>query len=141
MGTRVGYGERVGRGRGIPGTHLHRARSPADSEAGPVTPCRGVEWVVSWAGACPGYHPAGPVSQPAGLPVPRTRLHAASQPIRARLTSILVKLSQNHEVSTEYVQKASHSPYSQNGLVKSPLDFLGFPILLAFSHKELMVPF
>ena len=32
-------------------------------------------------------------------------------------------------------------PISQNGSEKSPLDFLRFPFLAAFSHKELMVPF
>ena len=32
-------------------------------------------------------------------------------------------------------------PIFQNGLQKSPLEKLGFPFSLAFSHKELMVPF
>ena len=59
----------------------------------------------------------------------------------ARISSILLKVSQNAEVSPKYVEKASHSPYSQNELGKSALDFLRFPLLLAFSHKELMTLF
>ena len=82
----------------------------------------------------------GPVAY--GLPVhawaPRD---AASGPIRARLTSFLSKLSQNGKVSPEYVEKASHSPYSQNRLGKSALGFLRFPLWPAFSHKELMAYF
>ena len=74
-----------------------------------------------------------------GLPVhasaPRD---AASWPIRARFDLFPEKLSQNRVVSLKYVQKAYHSPYFQNGYQKSPLDFLGFPILPAFSPKELM---
>ena len=35
-------------------------------------------------------------------------------------------------------EKAYHSPYFQNGLGISPLDFPGIPFLAAFSHKELM---
>ena len=38
-------------------------------------------------------------------------------------------------------EKACHSPYIQNGVQNSPLEILRFPILLAFSPKELMVPF
>ena len=41
-------------------------------------------------------------------------------------------------MSTKYVEKACHSPYSQNRLRKSPLGFLRFPFLAAFSHKELL---
>ena len=64
--------------------------------------------------------------------------NAASWPIKARLRVKLSKVSQNAEVSPKSVEKAYHSPYSQNRLQKSPLDFLRFPILQAFSHKELM---
>ena len=38
-------------------------------------------------------------------------------------------------------EKACHSPYSQNGAQKSPLEIPRFPFYAAFSHKELMVPF
>ena len=64
----------------------------------------------------------------------------ASWPIRARFHHIYSKVSQNDEVSIKYPEKASHSPYSQKGLEKSPLEIPGFPFSLAFSHKELMVP-
>ena len=39
---------------------------------------------------------------------------AASWPIRVRFDLILLKVSQNRTVSSEYVEKASHSPYLQN---------------------------
>ena len=71
-------------------------------------------------------------------PWSRTSQNAASGPIKARFQSFLYKVSQKAEVSPKSTQKASHSPYIQNGLQKSPLDFLRFPFLRAFSHKELM---
>ena len=61
--------------------------------------------------------------------------------IWARIDLIFQKLSQNGQVSLEYVEKASHSPYIQNGLQNSPLEILRFPLLPAFSHKELMTLF
>ena len=64
--------------------------------------------------------------------------NAASGPIRARFQSILLKVSQNGRVYTKYVEKACHSPCFIFTVQKSPLDFLGFPYLRAFSHKELM---
>ena len=66
--------------------------------------------------------------------------NAASGPIRAELRSFYYKVSQNDEVSPKKCQKAYHSPCSQNGLKKSPLEKLRFPVSPAFSHKELMVP-
>ena len=41
-------------------------------------------------------------------------------------------------MSPENVNKAYHSPYFQNGSQKSALEFLRFPFLVAFSHKELI---
>ena len=52
-----------------------------------------------------------------------------------------MKLSKNSEVSPKKSEKACHSPYFQKGVEKSPLDFLRFPFSVAFSRKELMVPF
>ena len=75
------------------------------------------------------------------VPGPLLGQIAASWPIRARIDLNLRKLSQNGEVSTKYVEKASHSPCFQKLIQKSPLEFLRFPVLRAFSHKELMVPF
>ena len=92
-------------------------------------------------------HPGRPVTTPAGpgrclQPLPVTSSSkAASQPIRARFHDISLKVSQKDEVSTEKCQKACHSPYSQNRLENSPLEFLRFPFSTAFSHKELMAFF
>ena len=83
--------------------------------------------------AGPGRSPAVPSLVPARAPR-KCRL-LANKP---RYNLILLKVSQNSEVSTKYVNKACHSPYIQNGSQKSPLEILRFPILTAFSHKELM---
>ena len=60
------------------------------------------------------------------LPVPGTLAYAASQPIRARFKVYLLKVSQNAEVSPEYVQKACHSPCSQTGSESHLLKFPDF---------------
>ena len=57
---------------------------------------------------------------------------------RARFDLFSYKVSQNGQVSSEYVEKASVSPYFQKRVGKSPLGFLRFPFLPAFSPKELM---
>ena len=59
----------------------------------------------------------------------------------ARIEVKTEKHSQNGEVSPKSVEKACHSPYFQKAVKNSPLDFLRFPFPVAFSHKELMVPF
>ena len=84
-----------------------------------------------------GTHPCGARSVPCGS-LPGTSQNAASGPIKARFHDIFSKVSQNRVVSPKYIEKASHTPYFQNGLQKSALEILGFPISLAFSHKELM---
>ena len=121
----------------IPGPtdQLLEERYP-DSEAGPVASCREAEWVVGVA-RTPGDHPAGPVGTTRGpsLSPPREcRLWAN----KARFKVLLLELSQNRGVSPEYVEKACRSPYFQNTVQKSALDFLGFPYFPAFSHKELI---
>ena len=78
----------------------------------------------------PGRHPAG---TSLGYPS-ECRLLAN----KARFHSYSCKVSQNGRVSPEFVEKACHSPHSQNGLQKSALEILRFPISAAFSHKELM---
>ena len=131
--------------RALPSQHAARARRSPDSEAGPVSPCKG-------AGV--GGLGAGCVSQgTVGGTAPRTTLRARSVlqalPVlgpsecpptanMARFDLIFYKVNQNGEVSPKYVEKASVSPYFQNGLGKSALGILRFPHLLAFSHKELM---
>ena len=79
----------------------------------------------------PGRHP--PVGTSLGTP-----RKPASGPITARFQVISQKLSQNRVVSPEMSEKASHSPYFQNGSEKSPLEILRFPFSRAFSHKELL---
>ena len=142
--TGVGY-SRVGRGRVIP-VHSPAARGGSICTAKRARkPCKG------WSG---GTYGAGRPSSPRttlrarsvpcrplpvlGLPSPSK---AASGPIKARLGSILRKVSQNGQVSPESVEKAYHSPYFQNGLQNSPLEIPRFPFSVAFSGKELMVPF
>ena len=102
----------------------------------------------SWSGWSAGSgRPVRPVTTPAGpgrgscpsLSPPRA--DAASWPIKARLRVISSKVSQNGGVSLKYVEKAYHSPCSQNGPQKSPLEIPGFPFSAAFSHKELMAYF
>ena len=57
---------------------------------------------------------------------------------KARFQDILLKVSQNGEVSTLFRQKACHSPCFQKRSRNSPLEILRFPYPVAFSHKELM---
>ena len=83
------------------------------------------------------YHPAGPVGDPSP-PCTWDPWNPASWPITATFDLILLKVSQNEQVSTKKCHKACHSPCFQNAVQKSALDFLGFPFVRAFSHKELM---
>ena len=61
-----------GMGRWVPGWVIPvpstgPARSHPDSEAGPVRPCRGLEWVVRMAGASELHGPPLPAVGPAPL--------------------------------------------------------------------------
>ena len=85
--------------------------------------------------------PFGPGrSHPWALPVrvPAFQSNGRLNLKTATFQSLFYKVSQNQQVSPKSVHEACHNPYSQNGLQISPLEFLGFPNLLAFSHKELM---
>ena len=130
-------------GRAIPGYYpATLLEEQARQRSGPRKACRA--W-SGWSGAADvpaarsgsRYHPPGPVGPP-GPSLYLDPLECRLLAYRARLTSYSSKVSQNSEVSPKYVEKASHSPYLQNGLKKSPLGFLRFPLLLAFSPKELM---
>ena len=81
--------------------------------------------------------PSGPgrPSPAPGRGLPGTCLSPSK---RARFRVPYLKVSQNGQVSPKSVNKACHSPYSQNGSQISPLGILRFPLFLAFSHKELM---
>ena len=111
---------------------------PHDSEAGPGTPAGG-----GVGGQEDRVRPSSQTttplrSGPAPLSGTSPRAIPASGPIRARFQSIFSKVKQNRRVSPKSMQKASHSPYFQNGPQKSPLELLRFPFSSAFSHKELI---
>ena len=127
VGTRVGY-------TGTP-SQLLEERYP-DQRSGPVASCREAEWWV-WVARTPGAHPCGALSAHpwTSLAPPREcRLWAN----KARFELYFSKVSQNEQVSPEKCHEACHSPYFQNGPVKSPLQILRFPFWPAFSHKELI---
>ena len=86
------------------------------------------------------YHPCGArsVAQAPSLYLPQLPGKCRLWANKARFQVKYTKVSQNDEVSPKSVHEACHSPYSQNGLQKSALGFLGFLYSLAFSHKELM---
>ena len=119
--------------------------SPSTWKAEPQTAERAPEALAQgWSGWSevqrPPVQPDHPLQAPQAFRGP-LRCQAslpASWPIRARFRHIYCKVRQNREVSSEKCQKASHSPYFQNGLGNSPLDFLRFPFYPAFSGKELM---
>ena len=129
----------------IPGTQPlrdHCSGSKPDSEAGPGSPCQGagVGGQVQRASG-PAPHPSGPFPAVTGCfwdLLEQDPTHGRLNLQKARLTSIFSKVSLNGQVSPKCVDKACHSPCFQNGLRKSPLGFLGFLFLPAFSHKELM---
>ena len=108
--------------------------------AGVGRPLRDLRYTLNIAHSgpmCARSHPGkpGPGQSPCrGLPW-------TSPGKRARFHLITCKVSQNGEVSPENLNKASHSPYSQNGVQKSPLEILRFLFSPAFSCKELMGPF
>ena len=85
--------------------------------------------------------PSGPGRSHPGPSLYQDPQNAASELIRARFQLIYCKVSQNRIVSPKFMQKACHSPYIQNGPQKSPLEIPRFLFSVAFSHKELMVPF
>ena len=130
---------------GIPGEYpasLHRRAHPGMySEAGPGSP-RGTgvggTYRAGWAGPAPTLRAR---SCPCRALPGAGPLHAASGPITARFDLISLTVSQNGGVSPKICQKACHSPCFTFEAQKSPLDFLRFPFRLAFSPKELMVPF
>ena len=134
------------RGMGLGGTGVgYTGYYPATSKAETLTAKRAPEALAQgwsgWSGLQrplrPQTHPAGPVGHPCP-PWSGPSPHPASWPIRARFQLNIYKVSQNREVSPKYAEKASHSPYIQNGSQKSPLEIPRFPYFLAFSPKELM---
>ena len=141
----MGMGTGWVQGGVIPGTPPAARGGNPDRRSRAPEALQGLEWVVRVDGRTGGAVQAPTMrarsvslQEPSLVPAPLT---AASWPIRARIDPISCKVSQNGQVSPKNMQKASRSPYSQNGLKKSPLEFLGFPLFVAFSHKELMVPF
>ena len=110
--------------------------------SGPRSPCRGRS---GWQGAAGVrlLEPTLRARSACSLPGSRTLLeqvptHGRLNPQNLRITLILLEVSQNGRVSPRNHQKACHSPCFQNGSKKSALEIPRFPILLAFSPKELM---
>ena len=140
----------AGMGTGWVGGRGNTRYPPAPREdhprqrSGPRTALQGWEWVVWDGDACPGYHPAGPVGQPAALPVPRTRSQVPHNAVQTAKTSenshISVKLVKTAECHQEMSIRPVIVPIPKNGLRNSPLGFLRIPFSPAFSPKELMVP-
>ena len=126
-------------GGGNTGTQPAARGGVQNQRSGPRKPLQG----AGVGGFCsPGARscttPAGPGRCPLGPSLYRTSSSTASWPIRARFSVFLVVYCQNDEVSLKYVEKACLSPYFQNRVQNSPLDFLRFPFSVAFSPKELM---
>ena len=149
MGTRVGipgWVQWVGTGEGYTGYYPCTAQGgPVPAKRAPGSPAgAGAGWVqgrvrvlgTSAAGTAISP-PCGPGQPTRGLPWDMP-LECRLRANMARFRSIFLKVSQNGQVSPKYRHKASHSPCFQNGLRKSPLEFLRFPSEPAFSHKELM---
>ena len=142
---RGGYTGWVYRGV-LPGEYPAARGANPTSGAGPGRPAGpgvggwGAAGVTGYGGRDGYPPPCGPGQASRGLPwgYPRRCPPRANM---ARFDLFLLKVSQNDEVSTLFHEKACHSPYFQNGVRLSPLDFLRFPFRAAFSHKELMVPF
>ena len=150
-----GYGTGVGTGWGIPGGYTGEyypatcepTRRTATAGSGPSHREGGTE--AGWAspgyrvrrrGRLPDTHPLQPLRGfrgPLRWYLGPSR-NAASGPIRRDSVIFLVKLVKTAECHQKKCEKASHSPYFQNGHQKSPLEILRFPFPSAFSRKELM---
>ena len=137
-----GWVYRVGREGAIPGTQPHCSRSKPDSEAGPVAPARGAEWVVRCSGRTggrgrsqvPPYGPGRPCWPPCTWDLGNARLLA----IGRDLTSYSIKLDKTTKCHQNMSKRPPLVPIFQNGSRKSPLGIPRFPYSQAFSHKELM---
>ena len=129
-----GYG-RVYRGgytgwviRGHPAARVHYREGPDTSEAGPVGPCRGPEWVGIWS------RPRGPVSArpapgpptpaPLGLPGPASLSRGFPTGKRRDLTSFLINLVKTAKCRQNMSKRPPIVPISKT-LSKSHL--LNFP--------------
>ena len=82
-------------------------------------------------------HPSGPVGPLQALPGIYPR-NAHLGPIRRDSTSFPRKLVKTAKCHRKVSKRPVIVPILQNGSEKSPLDFLRFPFITAFSHKELM---
>ena len=137
-GTGVGYTGWVP-GRGNTGSLPTSGKRSPDSEAGPGSPYRGLEWVVrvQRPPAVPDTTPAGPGRSPA-VPSLYLALLPASWPIGRDSTSFLRNLVKTTKCRRKVSKRPPIVPNSQNGVQKSPLEILRFTFCPAFSHKELM---
>ena len=154
-GVPGGYGDGWVPGEGYTGYYPAARGEVQIQRSGPRKPRRGWSgWYLELGRPTYGQMKVNKGPGTAAGTAPRTTLRARSVPPgalpvlgpsecrltanRARISLILLKVSQNGEVSWKSVEKACHSPYLQKRSQKSPLDFLRFPFSVAFSHKELM---
>ena len=117
----------------IPGHGTHRPAARKEQtyqRSGPRRPCRGRSGWVGAAGASELLtHPSGPVGHPRCPPWSGPLLgqsNGRANHQKARLRSKYCKVSQNDEVSPKYVNKASVTPYFQNGSESHLLKFWDF---------------
>ena len=85
----------------------------------------------------PQDHPAGPVGLLWSPPCPEP-CYPALQPKGRDSMTFLIKLVKRAKCHRICLKRPVIVPIFQNGVKKSPLGFLGFLFLPAFSHKELM---
>ena len=144
-----GWGIRVGNTGVVHPATLHRARTVPVQRSGPGRPAGpGVVVLglgrVSW-GDGGGDGPGTTLrarSVPCGtLPVPGPRRMPPPGHIGRDYGHISIKLVKTVKCHQKVCKRPAIVPIFKNGSRKSPLDFLRFPDLVAFSHKELMVPF
>ena len=119
-------------GRWVPGGVVYRVAGTLPHHPTLVLPgpnhCQGARFCARQAlqGAL-----LAPLRTP-GSPHSDTRL----RPIRARFRPKYTKVSHKSGVSTEIRHEACHSPCFKKGSISHDLEFPGFPLAPAFSHKE-----
>ena len=94
----------------------------------------GITGLGTAAGTAPGTTLRARSAPCRGLPVPGP----CRDPPGRDLTSFPVKLVKTAKCHRKVSIRPVIVPNLKNGSIKSPLDFLRFPLYAAFSHKELM---
>ena len=135
--------------RVLPSHRAPRPEGTLTAKRAPEVPCRGTGvggqggLAVPFACPCTGARPA-PAPTLRARSAPCRDLPGAGPSPRAKgreLRSFPRKLVKTAKCHQKTSKRPTLVPIFQNGSQKSPLDFLRFPILAAFSHKELIGPF